>query len=110
MNKIAHNRQLLAHASSLLYAISALVDNLEEPEILEELLKKLGANHYRHGVTVGMFDNLRTCLVGYLKDLLPNKMDEFYVESWDKACKYMVAVIQEGLDAAAAAVIPRING
>ena len=100
LNELTGNKRLLAHANSVLYAISSLVDNLDDPETLVEMLHKLAANHFKRGITIAMFNNLGVALVGYLKTALPSQMDAAAVTAWTKTYSVMSSVIQEGLDKA----------
>ena len=103
INEIRGNKKVLAHALNVLYAISALVDNLDDPECLVEMLQKLGRNHYRHQITVPMFENLQSSLIGSMSQKLGSEvMNEAAQQAWKKAYGVIVAVVKQGLDAAAA--------
>lgn len=104
LNELTGNKRLLAHANSVLYAITSLVDNLDDPETLVEMLHKLAANHFKRGITIAMFNDLGVTLVGYLKSTLePSQMDAAAVTAWTKTYSVMSSVIQQGLDKASGA-------
>lgn len=45
LEKLAENKRLQAHAFTVLNAINGLVDNLDDPDVLNVLLHKTGQNH-----------------------------------------------------------------
>jgi hypothetical protein len=46
-----HSKKLAAHATNVMYSLTGVVDNLEDPECLTEMLLKLGENHGRNKIT-----------------------------------------------------------
>jgi hemoglobin-like flavoprotein len=42
-----------------MYAISILVYNIEDTEVLGEFLKKLAESHYKRKITIEKFENLK---------------------------------------------------
>lgn len=51
LDELRGSSKLSAHATNVMYSLSSVIDNLEDPECLRELLIKLGENHGRHHVT-----------------------------------------------------------
>jgi len=103
ISELRGNKKVQAHANSVLYAISALVDNLDDPECLVAMLNKTASNHFTRGIDITMFNNLGITLVGLLVDTLgPDIMDKAAVEAWKKTYGVIVSVIQQGFDEAAA--------
>jgi hemoglobin-like flavoprotein len=51
LQELRHSKKLSAHATNVMYSVTGVVDNLEDPECLTEMLIKLGQNHRRHEVT-----------------------------------------------------------
>jgi hypothetical protein len=49
--ELRDSKKLSAHATNVMYSLTGVVDNLEDPECLTELLIKLGRNHRRHSIT-----------------------------------------------------------
>jgi hemoglobin-like flavoprotein len=85
-----------------MYAISMLVYNIEDTEVLVEMLKKLAENHYRRKITIEKFENLKISLIGLLKEKLgPKLMNDKAVAAWDKTYGVIVSVIKQGLEEAA---------
>lgn len=84
----------------MLYAITALVDNLDDPEVVVEMLTKLGGNHHRRGIKHEMFENLGVTIVGLLKEKLGTLMDERAVEAWKKTYGVILKVIGQALEEA----------
>jgi hypothetical protein len=55
IDQLATNKRLIAHGFTVMTAISGLVDNLEDPEVLTELLLNTGRNHKKRKLTPGDF-------------------------------------------------------
>ena len=84
---------------NVLYALTSLVDNLDEPECLVEMLKRQGSNHSKRRVEYSMFVNLGSTIVGLLKDKLgPQLMDSFATEAWVKAYGVIISIVKQGLE------------
>jgi len=55
LDQLKENKRLKAHAFTVMTAINGLVDNLDDPEVLTELLLKTGRNHAKRGTKAGDF-------------------------------------------------------
>jgi hypothetical protein len=51
LSELKVNKKLTAHATNVMYSLTSVIDNLDDPLCLKELLLKLGKNHGRHQVT-----------------------------------------------------------
>jgi len=103
ISELRGNKKVLAHANSVLYAITSLVDNLDDPECLIEMLKKTSESHFKRKIEIPMFNNLGVSLVGLLVAKLgPELMNEAAVDAWKKTYGVIVSVIQQGFEEAAA--------
>lgn len=56
LQELEKSAKLSAHATNVMYSLTSVIDNLEDPECLTELLIKLGQNHDRHGVSEKEFN------------------------------------------------------
>lgn len=86
------NTRLAAHAMSVAYAITALVDNLDDADCLVELVRKTATNHSRRPVTVAHFENTTAVIVDTLKERLGSKMTPAAVSAWEKTLRLVVKV------------------
>lgn len=83
-----------AHASAVGHQFSALVDSLEDPEILVELIRKNASNHIQHkGVQPSHFESLLHVTLEIMHRKVPSKMSQAAVSGWDK----LVEVSQRSL-------------
>lgn len=55
MDQLPENRRFKAHAFTVVSAINGLIDNLDDPEMLCELLVKTGQNHAKRSIKIGDF-------------------------------------------------------
>lgn len=103
ISELRGNKRLLAHATSVMYAISSLVDNLDDTELLVEMLQKVGTNHARRHITLEMFQNLGNTIVGLLKDKLgPDVMTADVTAAWVKTYGVILKVVEAELNKSAA--------
>ena len=51
LSELRTSKKLAAHATNVMYSLTCVIDNLDDPLCLKELLIKLGKNHARHKVT-----------------------------------------------------------
>jgi hypothetical protein len=51
LKDLPSNPKFQAHCTSVMYALTSVVDNLDDTECLIEMLTKLGQNHQRHGIS-----------------------------------------------------------
>ena len=103
IQELRGNKKVLAHALSVLYAISSLVDNLDDPECLVEMLHKLGTSHFKRHISYPHFENLGVSLLGSMKQKLGSDvMNEAAMAAWQKAYGVIISVIKQGLESAEA--------
>lgn len=99
LSELRGNKKLLAHATNVIYAITMLVDNIEDTEVLVEMLQKLSKNHARRQIKLEHFEKLKGTLVGLLKEKLgPNLMNEEAVNAWSKTYDVILSVVKPGLE------------
>lgn len=51
LKDLPSNNKFQAHCTSVMYALTSILDNLDDIGCLTEMLTKLGQNHYKHGVS-----------------------------------------------------------
>ncbi|XP_029823460.1 globin [Ixodes scapularis] len=89
---LSTNPRLGAHAMSVAYAITSLVDSLDDAECLVELVRKVAVSHTRRPVSVTHFENLTVVIVDTLKERLGGKMSPAAVAAWEKTLRLVVTV------------------
>ncbi|CAN8030570.1 unnamed protein product [Ixodes persulcatus] len=77
---------------SVAYAITSLVDSLDDAECLVELVRKVALSHTRRPVSVTHFENLTVVIVDTLKERLGGKMSPAAVAAWEKTLRLVVTV------------------
>lgn len=90
------NKKLLAHGTYVMYTLGMLVDNLENPALLEQMLKRLAHNHYRRRINITAFEKLRDTFLHYLADKLGAQIFTNKVSlAWKKAFGYILTVLDD---------------
>nr|XP_053653311.1 globin-like isoform X1 [Cherax quadricarinatus]XP_053653313.1 globin-like isoform X1 [Cherax quadricarinatus]XP_053653314.1 globin-like isoform X1 [Cherax quadricarinatus] len=97
-DELRTNKRLVAHGTTVLMAITSMVDNIDDVSVLVELLKNTGANHNTRGIPKDDFALLFPVLLNYLKDNLGSAWTPLAEEGWKQACKVIHAVIISSYD------------
>lgn len=95
LSELSHNKKLLAHATSVMYAISSMVDTLEDVECLKEMVTKIARNHLGRDVTDKHFANLGNVLITFLEDRLGTKFTSLTKEAWKKLYAVILSIVKE---------------
>ncbi|KAJ9590153.1 hypothetical protein L9F63_016738, partial [Diploptera punctata] len=74
--ELPKNPRFHAHCTSVMYALTSVVDNLDDPECLVEMLSKLGENHQRRGINRQEFINLKSVVIKLFKTKLGIEVHE----------------------------------
>lgn len=99
LSELRTSKKLVAHATNVMYSLTCVIDNLDDPLCLKELLIKLGKNHGRHRVTEKEFHDLELVLMQLLKEQLGNQLTSQGENAWKKAVDIMYKGIFDGLRA-----------
>ena len=77
--------RLKAHARNVMNTLNMIVQNLDEPEVVDEMVSALGESHKKRNLGVEQFDRLKLTIVGLLTDALgKDVMTEQTVAAWAK--------------------------
>jgi hypothetical protein len=60
LKDLPSNKRFQAHCTSVMYALTSVVDSLDDTGCLIEILTKLGQNHQKHGISRQAFIVSRT--------------------------------------------------
>ncbi|KAL1494036.1 hypothetical protein ABEB36_009703 [Hypothenemus hampei] len=88
------NVRFRAHANSVMYALSSIVDALNDNELLIQLLTKTGSSHVPRKVTPEAFIHLKEVTLELFAQLF--KPEE--VEAWKKTLDVAFSVILKGVE------------
>lgn len=87
------SRRFGAHGSTVMHAITTMVNNLDDIPTLVDLLKTTGANHRNRGVPRKDFDTLTPIMVRFLKKSLGSAWSPVAEEAWTKGMNIIISVI-----------------
>ncbi|CAL4161331.1 unnamed protein product, partial [Meganyctiphanes norvegica] len=93
LSELRTNKRMAEHATTVMTAIQALVDNLDDVETLVEMLKSTGVNHDRRGIPKEDFEILAQVLIDFLGENLGNAWTPQAKAAWKQALKVINAVI-----------------
>ncbi|KAG8190591.1 hypothetical protein JTE90_017856 [Oedothorax gibbosus] len=97
--RLPSNGKLVAHAISVMYSLSSVVDNLDEPQCLVQLLQKIGRSHRTRNISGEHIENLSDVIIMFLKEKLgPKVFDERCEEAWRKSLDVASSVIVTELE------------
>lgn len=86
-NELPHEAKLLAHALAVAYYLSSMVDTLDDPQTLMELIRKNTVNHVRRPVTPQHFDQLAIVILQVMQEKLRSRMTATATVAWQKFFK-----------------------
>ncbi|CAH1183081.1 unnamed protein product [Phaedon cochleariae] len=88
-SELSQNKRYQAHCNSVIYGFSAVVDAIDDPDILVPILAKLGETHVPRKVTKELFMQLRDTIIELFSSFMkPEEMD-----AWKKTLKVAFDVI-----------------
>lgn len=93
LSELRTNKKMAAHAVTVMTAIQACVDNLNDVETLVEMLKSTGVNHDRRGIPRKDFENLAIVLLNFFEENLGGAWTPQAKAAWTQALKVINAVI-----------------
>ncbi|CAG9767109.1 unnamed protein product [Ceutorhynchus assimilis] len=93
-SEFSSNTRFRAHANSVIYALSSVVDALNDTDLLIQILTKTGSTHVSRNVTPDGFNHLKESAIELFSALFKN--DE--VEAWKKTLNVAFSVILKGLE------------
>lgn len=92
-----------AHGCAVGYHLTSMVENLADPATFEVLVRRNATDHLRRkGVRPHHFEVMGQCVVDVLQAKEERMMTPEAVEAWTKFLSYMVAIIKDVFDKAAA--------
>ncbi|XP_064487952.1 hemoglobin subunit beta-like [Ornithodoros turicata] len=94
LSVLPNDPRLTAHAVSWAYFMTSIVDNLDDPPTLTELVRKLARNHHIYTVGPQHFEHMSGVIVQVFQDKLGKKMTPVCCESWGKMMEYVVQTVQ----------------
>ncbi|RWS14490.1 globin-like protein [Dinothrombium tinctorium] len=99
MQELRGNKKIAAHAAQVVFAISALVQFIDDTDCLVEQLDKIAERHQKRKVTPKMFENLGTSIVGWLIEKLGTDiMNEQAIEAWKKLYGVILNVVTKHME------------
>lgn len=98
LNELRHSKRLQAHTNSVMYALDGVVMSLEDPEVMHEMLLKIGMNHGRRGITKEEFHELKIVLMNLLKEKLDIHVNSDGEEAWNKTIDVFYKSMFKGMD------------
>ncbi|KAI2805246.1 oxygen carrier [Blomia tropicalis] len=91
MQTMRYNKKLLAHGTYVMYTLSMIVDNLTNPETLDQMLKRFARNHYRRRIQITAFERLRDIFIVQLAERLgPELFGKKATIAWRKVFDYIL--------------------
>ncbi|KAH8035273.1 hypothetical protein HPB51_004514 [Rhipicephalus microplus] len=90
---LAKNPRMLAHALTFAYAITAIVDSLEDPQTAKEIVRKVAISHANRGPDMKTaFEHMGTAVVDTLVEKLGSAMTPTAIAAWKQLFAFIVDV------------------
>ncbi|CAC5401182.1 unnamed protein product [Mytilus coruscus] len=95
IEEVRSNKKLRAHALALMYALKSFLDNLDDPETLEGLVRKNAINHANRGVGPKEIMWLLPLFLELLDEILEENATELLKKAWTKLFGVLASISQE---------------
>ncbi|CAH1285482.1 unnamed protein product [Diabrotica balteata] len=92
-DELAKNVRFRAHCNSVVYAVSSMVDAIDDTSLLVGILEKVGRDHKRRSIPQKYFEGLQETMV----ELFSTFMKTNEINSWNKALNVIFKVIADNL-------------
>lgn len=87
-----------AHANQVVYAISSIIDNLDDMECCAEIISKIAVRHAARDIKTEMFHNLGKSVIGFLTEYVGSSvMNDLATKAWQKVFNIIVSVFESVL-------------
>ncbi|ODN02116.1 Globin [Orchesella cincta] len=96
---LPQNKRFQAHAYTVMNAIDGMVNNLDDPEMLDEMLLRTGVNHGKRKLTGQAFDEFKSSFMGYLETTLKDKWSSETEAAWELVVALIITKIKDGMEA-----------
>ncbi|KAJ8963171.1 hypothetical protein NQ318_018636 [Aromia moschata] len=93
MSELPTNKKYQAHGNSIIYAVSSIIDALDEDDLLVTILTKVGETHVPRNATVKGFVDLKASIL----ELFSSLFTEEEMKSWQKTLDVAFDVIIKSL-------------
>lgn len=91
------NKKLKGHGTNVMYALSAVIDNLNNTDVLIDLLEKNGETHSKRNVPEKAYWDLKISVLELLQTGLGSKFTKDTKDAWDKTLTVAFTVITKTL-------------
>ncbi|CAG7726245.1 unnamed protein product [Allacma fusca] len=98
LEELPENRRFKAHALTLMSALNGFIENLDDVEMLDELLLKMGENHAKRKLTREDFVRVQDSLQEFIALELGTLYTAPVKTGWKKILAVMTDRIGEGID------------
>ncbi|CAG2185801.1 unnamed protein product [Mytilus edulis] len=95
IDEVRLNKKLGAHALALMYALKSFLDNLDDPETLEALVRKNAINHAKRSVGPQQIMWLLPLFLELLDELLEENATELLKKAWTKLFGVLASISLE---------------
>ncbi|KAJ8924507.1 hypothetical protein NQ315_007305 [Exocentrus adspersus] len=95
-DQLPKNKKLQAHANSVIYAFSSIVDSIDDPDMLASILHRIGESHGPRNITEETFINLKATMI----ELFTSVFSAKEVEAWKKALTVATDLMVKALNEA----------
>uniref|UniRef100_A0A1W7RAG4 Globin C, coelomic n=1 Tax=Hadrurus spadix TaxID=141984 RepID=A0A1W7RAG4_9SCOR len=95
LSELKQNKKLIAHATSVIYSLSSLVESLDDVENLKELTIKISESHLPRGVSKQQFAELGKVIVEFFEEKLGKLLTPAAKTGWEKLLGVVASIAGE---------------
>ncbi|RWS23060.1 globin-like protein [Leptotrombidium deliense] len=94
LSELPANKRLKAHAASVVTLLSGIIDFLDDPETMIEMIENMATRHHKRNIPISIFNALGESVIDFLKEMNPGKFDDEAVAAWTKLYSALVSVVK----------------
>lgn len=82
-----------------MYALSAVIDSIEDTEVFVEMVEKMTENHFRRKIRTTHFHNLGLVILEVLIEKLGSEvMNQQGIDAWKKTYLVLLDIVKKVMD------------
>ncbi|XP_076087195.1 uncharacterized protein LOC143057712 isoform X2 [Mytilus galloprovincialis] len=95
IEEVRSSKKLRAHALSLMYALKSFLDNLDDSDTLDGLVRKNAINHAKRGVGAKELMWLLPLFLELLDEIMEDSVTELHKKAWTKIYGVLASISRE---------------
>lgn len=90
------NRKMKGHATTFMYGLKSFMDYVDDPEMLEDMIRKTAKNHVKRNIKSPQFQLLGPVVLEYLGEIMGDEFTkEKTTDAWVGLLKVIITIVDD---------------